>query len=337
MPAEDDARRRPSRTAWDSDVEVALLDELGVIVAVNDAWRDFTHLNGGDPARTGVGMSYLAACATGDDDASRDVADAITAALSGDLPSPRTIAIPCDAPDRPRTFDVMVSARLADDDRYRGATVSLAERVAAPEIRVLLCEDQSIYLAGLRTLLSAAPGIVVLGAVRSLWSGLELGEEELVDLIVIVGQEILADAELEAMQALTELGASVLVLNGSGSGPGLRRTLRAGARGVLPREMPAFELVDAIRRLVHDAPPDPPTQVSLGLLTERQRTVALLVAQGLSNAEIAGYLFLSVATVKSHLNAVLRRFGLRSRTQLAVLINDQRPHGPDRAAPGENR
>lgn len=332
----DDAGPRPSRTAWSSDVEVALLDELGVIVAVNDAWRDFAHRNGGDQARTGVGVSYLAACASGDDEASRDVARAIRAALGGDLPAPRTVAIACDAPHQRRTFDVLVSARLAEDGRLLGATVTLAERAAPGAIRVLLCEDLQIYLLGLRALLGTEPGLVVVGAVHSLWSGLELSDEELADLVVVVGREILVDAELEAMHTLTERGASVLVLNGSGSGPGLRRTIRAGARGVLPRETPAPELVEAIRRLPRDAPPDCPTNQSLGLLTERQRTVALLVAQGLSNAEIAGHLFLSVATVKSHLNAVLRRFGLRSRTQLAVMINDQRRYGVGRAAPGGN-
>jgi DNA-binding NarL/FixJ family response regulator len=55
-------------------------------------------------------------------------------------------------------------------------------------------------------------------------------------------------------------------------------------------------------------------------LTDRQREVAELVAQGLSNEEIAGRLFLSLATVKSHLTTSMRRLGVRSRTELAILV-----------------
>ena len=58
----------------------------------------------------------------------------------------------------------------------------------------------------------------------------------------------------------------------------------------------------------------------LDRLTDRQREVAELVAQGLSNEEIAGRLFLSLATVKSHLTTSMRRLGVRSRTELAILV-----------------
>jgi DNA-binding NarL/FixJ family response regulator len=62
----------------------------------------------------------------------------------------------------------------------------------------------------------------------------------------------------------------------------------------------------------------------LDRLTDRQREVAELVAQGLSNEEIAGRLFLSLATVKSHLTASMRRLGIRSRTELAILVTRER-------------
>ena len=65
---------------------------------------------------------------------------------------------------------------------------------------------------------------------------------------------------------------------------------------------------------------------ALDRLTERQREVAELVAQGLSNDEIAARLFLSLATIKSHLTASMRRLEVRTRTQLAILVNrDQAP------------
>jgi len=76
----------------DVGVQVALLDRDGVVAWVNQAWRAFAAANGGDPARTGVGVSYLQACATaGDDPVVAEVAAAIRAALAGDLPDPLTI------------------------------------------------------------------------------------------------------------------------------------------------------------------------------------------------------------------------------------------------------
>ena len=116
--------------------------------------------------------------------------------------------------------------------------------------------------------------------------------------------------------------------------------LQAGVRGCLPRLAAAQRLVEAVRALArHEAALDSAvtsqlvrhltgdlTQTAdlgrpLDRLTERQRDVAELVAQGLSNEEIAERLFLSPATIKSHLTAVMRRLEVRSRTQLAILVN----------------
>jgi len=65
----------------------------------------------------------------------------------------------------------------------------------------------------------------------------------------------------------------------------------------------------------------PPGAHPLDRLTDRQRDVAALVAQGMTNEEIARKLFLSLATVKSHLTASMRRLDVRTRTQLAILVN----------------
>jgi hypothetical protein len=108
------------------DVEVALLDGAGVIVAVNQAWHDFCLDNGGDLTRTGIGMSYLEMCDAAADDAAVATRQAIEAALLGELSSPLTVQIPCDAPDRPRWFDVLVSSRFDLDGRCIGATVTLS-------------------------------------------------------------------------------------------------------------------------------------------------------------------------------------------------------------------
>ena len=116
----------------DGLVEVALLDRSGVIVAVNDAWRAFGSAAGADPARTGVGASYLAACeAAGDDPVAGAVAEAVRAAVRGELPAALRLEVPCAPPDSTGSFDVLVSSRLDDDGSCLGATVTLSP-VRAP-------------------------------------------------------------------------------------------------------------------------------------------------------------------------------------------------------------
>ena len=117
----------------DVGVEVALLDRDGVIAWVNQAWQAFAAANGGDPARTGIGVSYLQACAAaGDDPVAQEVAGAIRAALAGDLPGPLTAEVPCHSPSTERWFDVLISSRLDDQGRCLGATVTLSLTKSQP-------------------------------------------------------------------------------------------------------------------------------------------------------------------------------------------------------------
>jgi len=125
----------------DVGVEVALLDLNGVIVSVNDAWQAFAVGNGGDPARTGPGVSYLDACAAADDPAAAQVASAILAALAGDLPGSLTVEVACHSPYAERWFDVLVSARRDDDGRSVGATVTLS--LTRSQTRALLPAGQA--------------------------------------------------------------------------------------------------------------------------------------------------------------------------------------------------
>jgi len=123
------AVRAPARD--DPPVETALLDDAGVIVWVDEAWWAFCLANGGDPARAGIGVSYLALCdaAAPTDGHSAAVAAAIRAALRGDLPAPARVEVPCHAPEHPRVFDVLISSRRDDRGDVLGATVTLSEVV----------------------------------------------------------------------------------------------------------------------------------------------------------------------------------------------------------------
>ena len=111
----------------DVGVESALLDRDGVIVSVNQAWLAFAEANGGDPARTGPGMSYLEVCAAArDDPAAQQVAEAIRVALAGDLPGPLVIDVPCHSPAAERWYEVLISARPGSDGQNLGAAVTLS-------------------------------------------------------------------------------------------------------------------------------------------------------------------------------------------------------------------
>lgn len=134
VPAQSGSPSRPTGAGpRRQSVEVAMLDRTGVIVSVNDAWREFSAANGGNGSRTGVGMSYLAICdAAGDDVHAREVSAAIRAAAGGDLPSPITIVVPCHSPAVQRWYDVLVSPRLNRQFRTIGVAVTLTLRASAP-------------------------------------------------------------------------------------------------------------------------------------------------------------------------------------------------------------
>lgn len=122
-------RHEPVPSPAGSSTEVALLDPVGVIVWVNQAWRDFAAANGGDPRRTGVGVSYLECCEQAHDPVADQVADAVRTAVRGDLPAPMTLLIPCHGPKSARWFDVLVSSRFDDDGECLGASVTLSRAV----------------------------------------------------------------------------------------------------------------------------------------------------------------------------------------------------------------
>ena len=210
---------------------------------------------------------------------------------------------------------------------------------------VLLCEDREVFRIGLRVVLEAQPDMAVVAETTHLPEALAATDGE-GTVVVVVRQGLVAGDALPLLRTLCQRNTAVLVLAEpeADSEPELVEILQAGVRGYLPRRSGAQRLVDGVRALArHEAALDPaatshlvhhltaapqprsaPALRALDRLTERQRDVAELVAQGLSNEEIAGRLFLSLATVKSHLTASMRRLGIRSRTELAILVTRER-------------
>jgi DNA-binding NarL/FixJ family response regulator len=212
---------------------------------------------------------------------------------------------------------------------------------ALDPVRVLLCEDHEVYRLGQRALLEGESDLVVVGEAEDVSSACSLSDQ-LGSHVVVVRQGMLESPGYEPLRELCRRGA-VLVLAESESELELVRALRAGARGYLSRRLGAARLLDAVRAVARDEPAlepavarhlvryltDGPSSLAGGglartpleQLTDRQRAVALLVAEGLTNEEIAARLFVSQATVKSHLTAVMRRFDIHSRTLLAILVH----------------
>jgi len=138
-------------------------------------------------------------------------------------------------------------------------------------------------------------------------------------------------------------GASVLILTTFDLDEYVYEALRAGAAGFMLKDAPPARLAEAVRtvaageallapeitrrvveRFVSLPPPvDPAADETFAALTARELEVARLVARGLSNAEVGGRLFLSEATVKTHLTSILRKLGLRDRTQVVVLAYER--------------
>ena len=227
----------------------------------------------------------------------------------------------------------------------RSAVHPGAARVPMSLVRVVLCEDQEVFRLGLRVVLEAEPDIAVVAETVTLPAALadaqRIGAE-----VVVVRRGLVADAGLPQLRDLCRRGLPVLVLADPEPEEDVVEVLRAGVRGYLSRRAGAQRLVEGVRALARQEvaldpvatselvrqvltpPPASTGRQPLDLLTERQRDVAELVAQGLSNEEIAGRLFLSLATVKSHVTAVMRRLEVRTRTQLAILVN----RGPSPAA-----
>ena len=202
---------------------------------------------------------------------------------------------------------------------------------------VVLADDQELIRSGLRALLEAR-GVDVLAEAEHGRAAVEATRFHRPDVLVMdirmpVMDGIAATRELVA----TGLTTRVLILTTYDLDEYVYEALRAGAAGFMLKATPADRLVDAIevvaageallapsltQRLIaeHVRRPPPRTGVPEELrdLTQREREVLLFLARGLSNDEIAATLVVSLATVKTHVNRILTKLGLRSRAQAVV-------------------
>ncbi|MET9514473.1 response regulator transcription factor [Streptomyces sp. NPDC002994] len=207
-------------------------------------------------------------------------------------------------------------------------------------IRVLIADDQMMVRQGFTVLLNAEPGIEVVGqAVDGLDAVAQVAE--LAPDVVLMDIRMPGLGGIDATRRITEpAGATVkvLVLTTFDLDEYVYEALRAGASGFLLKDASAAELAHAVRvvasgeallapnitkRLIAEFSrltdaPRAPLKDRVGDLTERETEVLSLIAQGLSNAEIAVRLVVAEQTVKTHVSRMLVKLGLRDRTQAAV-------------------
>ncbi|PAZ13922.1 DNA-binding response regulator [Streptomyces sp. SA15] len=214
-------------------------------------------------------------------------------------------------------------------------------------IRVLIADDQMMVREGFSVLLNAMPDIEVVGEAVN-------GREAVDRVRELTPDVVLMDIrmpELNGIEATREIvaadgAAKVLVLTTFDLDEYVYQALRAGASGFLLKDASARQLADGVRvvasgeallapsvtrRLITEfskmstTPRIPPTaQAAYGDLTERETEVLVLIAQGLSNAEIAERLVVAESTIKTHVSRVLVKLGLRDRTQAAVFAYEAR-------------
>jgi len=210
-------------------------------------------------------------------------------------------------------------------------------------IRVLLADDQALVRSGFRMILDAKADLEVVGEAADGAEAVALVAQLEPD-VVLMDVRMPNDDGLEATRRIAVAGspARVIVLTTYDVDDYVYAALRAGASGFMLKDVRPAELADAVRvvaggdallapsvtrrlldRFADALPgPDAPPPADLGELTEREVEVLRLVALALSNAEIAEKLFLTEATVKTHVSSVLRKLGLRDRVQAVVFAYD---------------
>ena len=209
-------------------------------------------------------------------------------------------------------------------------------------IRILIADDQTLIRAGFRALLDAEPDMEVVAECGSGDDAVRLAAHEhpdvvLMDIRMPQGDGLDATRRILADPALP--GTRVIILTTFELDEYIAEAVRAGAAGFLVKDTEPEELLRAVR-VVHDGdallspsvtrrimaqlalqtrtagkPPD----AGLDRITDREREVLRLVGEGLNNAEIAGRLFITPLTAKTHVSRIMAKLQVRDRVQLVVL------------------
>jgi DNA-binding NarL/FixJ family response regulator len=212
-------------------------------------------------------------------------------------------------------------------------------------LRVVIADDQPMMRAGFKAVLEAAGDIEVVGEAGNGAEAVEVATACAPDVVLMDIRMPVMDG-IEATRRLPR--QRILILTTFGLDDYIIAALRSGASGFLLKDAPTAKVVEAVRAVAAgDAVLSPavtrqlldqvgrrlPAAVSqehegLAQLTEREREVLRMLAAGLTNAEIAGALVVSEATVKSHVSNLLGKLGLRDRVQAVIYAYETRLIAP---------
>jgi len=214
--------------------------------------------------------------------------------------------------------------------------------VAGVTIKVLIVDDDALVRAGLTMMLDGANGIEVVGEAAD-------GDQVPAAVDAHAPDVVLMDLRMPRTGGITATrrlrarprAPEVIVLTTFDADENVLGGLRAGASGFLLKDSPPPRIVEAIRRVAAGDPILSPeitrrlmdraaaqagarerSRAALATLTPREHEVAIGIARGETNAEIAARLFMSLATVKSHITHILTKLALTNRTQIALLAHD---------------
>ena len=202
-----------------------------------------------------------------------------------------------------------------------------------PPLRVVVVDDHEILRAGTRQVLETAVDITVVGEADDASSALPMVASLQPD-VVLLDVRLPDDSGIELARQISveHPRVRVVVLSAYDNAAFVRAALLAGVSGYLLKTMPREELIGAVRAAGQGATVLDPGVVAqiagnpgldqdgAGSLTGREREIATLVADGLSNKAIAGRLGLSTRTVEGHLNHVFTKLAVTSRTELARML-----------------
>ncbi len=207
------------------------------------------------------------------------------------------------------------------------------------KIRVAIADDQRLLREGLRIILEAAPDTIVVGEAENGVEAVKLAQEEQPEVMLMDIRMPLRDG-IAATEAIRKAlpNVHVLLLTTYDTPELVIEGLRAGAAGYLLKDSSAEELCAAVRTVARGQvllqansaaqllagltpPAQPQSQAEKLGLTERERDVLRLIVVGRNNSEIASELYVSEATVKTHINHIFAKLGARDRTHAVVLAH----------------
>jgi len=207
------------------------------------------------------------------------------------------------------------------------------------KIRVAIADDQRLLREGLRIILEAAPDMIVVGEAENGVEAVKLAQEEQPEVMLMDIRMPLRDG-IAATEAIRKAlpNVRVLLLTTYDTPELVIEGLRAGAAGYLLKDSSAEELCAAVRTVARGQvllqansaaqllagltlPAPPQSQADKLGLTERERDVLRLIVVRRNNSEIASELYVSEATVKTHINHIFAKLGARDRTHAVVLAH----------------